>query len=73
MSEMVKCDICGRISNKSYIRAHKRLAHGKPAPAYTMVGEADAVEVISTLFARLSDERKREVRERLLAATPSAR
>jgi len=66
MSEMVNCDICGKMSSKSYLASHKRLAHGKRiTPTYSTNNEAEALEVIISLYAKLSDQRKREVRERL--------
>ena len=69
---LVKCDVCGKISNKSYLAAHKRLAHGKRVtPAYC-ANEAEAVEFIAALFARLSEERKREVRDRVSNSHTSA-
>ena len=68
MAELVKCDICGKVSNSSYLSSHKRLAHGKRVtPAYC-ASEPEAIEVIASLHARLSDEGKRQVRERVLAA-----
>lgn len=71
MSEIVKCDICGRISSKSYLASHTRLAHGKLiTPAYSTKNEAEALEVIISLFAKLSDQRKKEVRDRLSNAAP---
>lgn len=74
MSDLVKCDICGKISNQSYLRSHKRLAHGKRVtPAYSAASEDEAVEVIAALFAGLSDKRKREVRDRVSSAASTTR
>jgi hypothetical protein len=74
MSDLVKCDICDKIFNQSYLSSHKRLAHGKPVtPAYCAASEDEAVEVIAALFARLSDKRKREVRDRVSAAASITR
>jgi len=67
VAELVKCDICGKVSNKSYLSSHKRLAHGKRVTPVHCASEAEAIEVIASLHARLSDEGKRKVLERLLA------
>lgn len=67
MSEIVKCDTCGRISSKSYLASHKRLAHGKRiTPAYSTDNEAEALEVITSLFAKLSNRNKQKVLDRVL-------
>ncbi len=29
MSEIVKCEICGKLFNRRYVKSHKRLAHDK--------------------------------------------
>jgi len=68
MAELVKCDICGKVFNTSHLASHKRLAHGKRVtPAYC-TSEPEAIELIVSLHARLSDEGKRKVLERVLAA-----
>lgn len=68
MAELVKCDVCGKVSNSSYLASHKRLAHGKRLTAAYCASEPEAIEVIASLHARLSEEGKRKVRECVLAA-----
>jgi hypothetical protein len=71
MAELVKCDICGKVSNKSHVASHKRLAHGKRVTAAYCPSEPEAIEVIVSLHARLSEEGKRKVLERVFAAPPT--
>jgi hypothetical protein len=73
MAELVKCDICGKVSNKSHVASHKRLAHGKRVTAGYCPSEPEAIEVIVSLHARLSDEGKRKVLERIFAAPSLSR
>lgn len=72
MAELVKCDICGKVSNTSHIASHKRLAHGERLTRAYCVSEPEAIEVIASLHARLSEEGKRKVLERVLAAPSPA-
>lgn len=67
MAELVKCDVCGKVSNKSYLGSHKRLAHRKRATVADCTSEHEAIELIASLHARLSEEGKRKVREWVLA------
>jgi hypothetical protein len=71
MSNIVTCDVCGKIFNQSHLSAHKRLAHGKRPQAASEVSEPEAVESILSAYEKLSDKTKEEVRERLDA--PSKR
>jgi len=73
MAELVKCNVCGKVCNKSYLGSHKCLAHGERLTPPYCASEPEAIEVIASLHARLSEEGKRQVRERVLAATISER
>ena len=65
MAGQVKCDICGKIFNKSYVGSHKRLAHGKRVTPVYSPSEPEAIEVITSLHTRLSEDGKRKVLERI--------
>jgi hypothetical protein len=66
MSQIVKCDICGRVYNQSYLNSHKRLSHGNGGTAVSSAeGEPETLEKIVSLYAQLSESRKKEVRIRL--------
>jgi len=58
VSEVVECEICGKSFNKRYVNSHKRLAHKKKT-------EREVMEEILHLYARLSDEKRKEVQIRL--------
>ena len=69
MSPIVKCDVCGGIYNEKYVSSHRRLAHGRAkVPAFSTRNHPDALEMIVSMYAQLSDESKKEVRERLADA-----
>ena len=69
MSQIVKCDVCGGIYNRSTVNSHKRLAHGKgKTPNPPTPGEPQKLGVILTLYGQLSDEDKKEVRNHLATA-----
>lgn len=61
MAQTVRCDVCGKLFNTSYVGAHKRLAHAKDKGTSEQV----AVERILKLFAGLSPEGKQNALERL--------
>lgn len=66
MSQIVKCDICGKIYNQSYLGSHKRLSHGKPqAPTLSPQSDAASLELIFSLYEQLPEEQKKEVLNRL--------
>ena len=66
MSEIVNCEICGRICNKSYLKAHKRLAHQRRLESFSAIrDEVEALEVIASLYARLSEQGKKQCRDRV--------
>jgi hypothetical protein len=68
MSQIVKCDICGGVYNQSRLSSHKRLSHGqrKTSSSFSLAkGETETLEVIVSMYAQLTDESKKAVRERL--------
>jgi hypothetical protein len=68
MSQIVKCDICGKIYSQSYLGSHKRLSHGKrELSSGSCKDDSVVLETILSLFERLPDERKKEVLSRLAA------
>jgi hypothetical protein len=73
MPGIVKCDICGQISNESYINSHKRLAHRHAAqrtePTQT---EPEMLKAILDLYGQLSEENKRVVRGYVLGHSLAA-
>ncbi len=74
MSEIVKCEVCGKAFNKRYVNSHKRLAHGKkPDPACPILSEPEIMQEILSLYSRLSDEKRKELQIRLKSPDPSKR
>lgn len=71
MSQIVRCDVCNGVYNQRYLRAHKRLSHRvtQTSPAKS---EPEAVEVIVSLYAQLSDESKKVLRDRLANSAAGA-
>jgi hypothetical protein len=65
MSEIVKCDVCGRVYNRRYLHTHKRLSHGKKNWASLAKNDRDRLQAIASLYEELSDENKERARERL--------
>lgn len=66
MSQIVKCDICGKIYSQSYLGSHKRLSHGKrESSLHPSEDEAASLEMIVSMYERLSCEGKKEVFSRL--------
>lgn len=66
MSGIVKCEVCGRQYNESYLKSHKRLAHGaKNRPAVKFDDEAFAIAEILSLYKQLSEKGRRSVSDRL--------
>lgn len=69
MAGTVKCDICGRVYNQKYLTAHKRLAHGRPQNlVLSGQSEPETVAAIVSIYARLSENVRKELRERLAHA-----
>jgi hypothetical protein len=67
MSQIVKCDVCGKIYSQSYLGSHKRLSHGKRESSHSPNDESVTLEMILSLYERLSDAGKKEVLSRLAA------
>jgi hypothetical protein len=66
MSQIVKCDICGQIYNQSYLSAHKRLAHQRGLVlTRALKTEPEVQDAILSMYARLSEQGKKELRGRL--------
>lgn len=66
MSEIVKCEICGKAFNKSYVKAHIRLAHKRKLnPGSAATNEGEVLEEILRLYEKLSDEKRKELQTRL--------
>ena len=65
MAEVVKCDVCKKVFNKSYVSSHKRLAHRDDVKPIPGASELETIETIASLIARLSDEGRRKVLERI--------
>jgi hypothetical protein len=66
MSQIVKCDICGGVYNQSRLSSHKRLSHGQRKTSSSLAkDEPETLEVIVSMYAQLTDESKKAVRERL--------
>jgi hypothetical protein len=66
MSEIVKCEICGKSFNKRYVNSHKRLAHEKKLnPGSSAKNEQEVMDEILSLYGRLSDEKRKELQIRL--------
>ena len=68
MSQIVKCDICGKIYSQSYLGSHKRLSHGKRESfSCSSKDQSATLDTILSLFQSLPDEQKKEVLSRLAA------
>lgn len=67
MGQITKCDICGKVYNQSYLGSHKRLTHGKRAASRSS-NEPASVEAVLSMYEKLPEGRKKEVRDRLAAA-----
>lgn len=71
MSQIVTCDVCGKIYNQRHLSSHQRLAHGKrTAPPPPPKSEEAKIETILSLYERLSVEGKKEVLDVLSAEVP---
>jgi hypothetical protein len=69
MSQIVKCDVCGRVYNQSHLSSHKRLSHGIGKTAgLSSAGEPQTLQAVLALYGQLSEEGKKEVRNQLAAA-----
>lgn len=74
MSEIVKCEVCGKAFNKRFVNSHKRLAHHKKRdPVSSVRSEPEMVREILSLYARLSDEKRKELKVRLKSSDSARR
>jgi len=70
MSQIVKCEICGRLDNQRYLQSHMRRSHGQRRDGASPVSsESEAIQQILSLAERLSDEGRKRLLERLSAVT----
>ena len=68
MPGIVKCDVCGRVFNESYVGTHRRLAHKTEISSNeAATGEPRAIDEILSLYNQLSNKCRREVLDRLTA------
>jgi hypothetical protein len=61
VGQITRCDICGKIYNESYLGTHKRRSHSKHSSAT----EPASLEAILSIYEKLPEDRKKEVRDRL--------
>lgn len=74
MSEIVKCEICGKMFNQRYVKSHIRLSHEKkPSPGSSELSEPEVMQEILSLYGRLSDDRRKELQTRLESGVPARR
>jgi hypothetical protein len=72
MSEIVRCEVCGKIFNRSYLNSHKRLAHPKEFGGPTSPeGELRVVNKILSLYQQLSLPIQKQLRDRLAKLSQS--
>lgn len=71
VSQMVKCDVCGRYYNQRYLTSHKRLSHKMKSDSVS-IDEAKAVETILDLYKRISAEARADLLHRLNAERDDA-
>jgi hypothetical protein len=70
----VKCDVCGGTFSQRYLTSHKRLAHGKGnGSAASPTSEDETVQMIVSLYGRLSAEGRRRVLRLLTAKNKKGR
>ena len=63
---VVKCDVCGHDFNRSYLKSHKRLSHGKrDNAAVRTVDESETVELIRVLYLQLPPASRKNLLKRL--------
>lgn len=67
MSNIVTCDVCGKIFNQSHLGAHKRLAHGRRPQGSVASAEPETMNTILSAYEKLSAEDQEELLERLEA------
>lgn len=66
MSQIVKCDLCGKAYNQSYVNSHKRLSHGigKASPS-PLTDEPQKLATLLKLYEELSESDKKQMRSQL--------
>jgi hypothetical protein len=67
VSQMVKCDVCGRHYNQRYLTSHKRLSHNNKSESNS-VDETKAMETILALYKQMSAKARKELLQRLTGA-----
>ena len=73
MSQIVRCEICSGVFNERYLASHKRMSHGNSRTvALPRQSEPETLEVIVSVFAQLSDEGKKTLRDRLAIVAQGA-
>lgn len=66
MSEIVKCEICGKSFNKRHVKSHARLAHKKKSnPDSSAREEEEAMEKILHWYERLSGKERKKLQIKL--------
>ena len=69
MSQIVKCEVCGGVYNRSHLSAHQRLSHGLGKTSNpTDAGEPQKLETVLLLYNQLSEKGKEKVRNQLESA-----
>ena len=72
MSAIVRCDVCGKIFNRSYLSSHKRLAHPTaPDKPLSPESESRLVNKILSLYQQLSLPIQKQLRGRLAKLSQS--
>jgi hypothetical protein len=66
VSEIVKCEICGKSFNKRHVKSHARLAHKKKSnPHSSAREEEEAMEKILHWYEGLSDKERKKLQIKL--------
>jgi hypothetical protein len=66
VTEIVRCEVCGKIFNRSYLSSHKRLAHPEACGgSMSREGELRVVNKILSLYQQLSLPTQKQLRDRL--------
>jgi hypothetical protein len=66
VSEIVKCEICGKSFNKRHVKSHARLAHKKKSnPDSSAREEEEAMEKILHWYERLSGKERKKLQIKL--------
>lgn len=66
MSQIIKCEICGRVYNRSHLSTHKRMSHGIGKRSNsTGAGQPEKLETLLLLYNQLSEKDKEQARNQL--------